>query len=134
MHIKNQKRHCLFCLNEMIIVIPKWNGLSLCERRGVMKRAACRRPRKRQWSTSTTIACFFLFFNLPFSSGRRRPDCTFPARRRSTLVDVGRRVEVRRRPFYSPFHHARAKQVWAFIEIMHKKFLLTLILSNLGCL
>ena len=38
--------------------------------KGVMKRAPCRRPRKRQCSTSTTTACLFLFVdvNLPFST------------------------------------------------------------------
>ena len=43
---------------------------------------------------------------MPFSSGRHRPDCIFPARR-LMLVDIGQRVDVRRRPFYSPFYHAR---------------------------
>ena len=68
---------------------------------GVIKRAACYRPRKRQWSTSTSSRLRFstgrrrplpfstgrcrplpfstgrrrpAFFNLPFSNGRRRPD------------------------------------------------------------
>ena len=100
-----------------------------------MKRAAYRPPRKRQWSTSTTLstgrrrpACLYLlvdvdqpaFFSvdvdLPFST------CLF------LMVDVDHvksagllyiivylvdlpfsnwlMVDVRRRPFYSPFHHA----------------------------
>ena len=65
------------------------------------------------WLTSTI---------LQFSICQRRPSCVFihgwqlpgcwstvNARWRSTLIDVGRRVDVRRRPFYSPFHHAPRK-------------------------
>ena len=97
---------------------------------GVMKRAACRRPRKRQWSTSTTLSTGRrqpAFFNLPFSNGRRRPcekcrivcclfllvdvnlpfsnwsTCLFLTGRRSTSIDAHRRIDVRQRPFSALF-------------------------------
>ena len=79
---------CLFlCLTLINLqIVQKWNQEKWERKKGVMKRAACHRPWKRQWSTSTTTTCLFLLVdvnhclfrvvvvNLPFSTtGRPQP-------------------------------------------------------------